>query len=193
MTGSYSISLGLELQGVRAICVDTASCAVLPTSSRTQKQSPCQPEGSRFVGWVKSLRVVKCPGTSLRLVIHFEIAACALVYYVFWEKKPHDSLKTSGLCRLGYCLNAVVVRLAVRALSFLQIMWFKVLHGSCVQGWACLHWFFWVALLHLPGVVAQRPFCQAILDSPQNLSTFGERLGNLSSQFPHLFALCAVI
>lgn len=36
MTGSYFIILGLELQGVKAICVDTASWTVLPTSPRTQ-------------------------------------------------------------------------------------------------------------------------------------------------------------
>lgn len=46
ITGSYFIILGLELQGVKAVCVDTASRAVLPTSPRTQNQSPCQTEGS---------------------------------------------------------------------------------------------------------------------------------------------------
>lgn len=111
ITGSYFIILGLELQGVKAVCVDTASRAVLPTSPRTQNQSPCQTEGSRFSGWVKSLGVVRCLGNSLRLLMRFEVAVCVLAYSVFLkEKTQHDSLKTSGLCPLGYCLNTVVVR-----------------------------------------------------------------------------------
>lgn len=45
----------------------------------------------------------------------------------------------------------------------------------------------------LPSVVAQRHFCQAVLDSPQNPSTFRKGLGSLSSQFPYPFALCSGI
>lgn len=87
ITGSYFIILGLELQGVKAVCVDTASRAVLPTSPRTQNQSPCQTEGAQFSGWVKSLGVVKCLGNSLRLLMQFEVAVCVLAYSVFWKEK----------------------------------------------------------------------------------------------------------
>lgn len=50
MIGSYFIIRRLELQGVKAICVDRASWTIWPTSPRTQNQSPCQPEGLFCVG-----------------------------------------------------------------------------------------------------------------------------------------------
>ena len=118
ITGSYFIILGLEVQGVKAVWVDTGSRAVLPTILRTQNQSPCQSWGLRFVGWVQSLGGVKCLGTSLMLWMQSEIVDLLILFFCFWKKKTqHDSLKTSGLCPLGYCLKMVVVHLAVQALS----------------------------------------------------------------------------
>ena len=91
ITGSYFIILGLEVQGVKAVWVDTGSRAVLPTILRTQNQSPCQSWGLRFVGCVQSLGGVKCLGTSLMLWMQSEIADYILAYSIFLFLKEKNS------------------------------------------------------------------------------------------------------
>lgn len=83
--------MGLEVQGGKAVWVDTGSRAVLPTILRTQNQSPCQSGGWRFVGWVQSLGGVRCLGTSLMLWMQSEIADCILAYSIFFFSKEKNS------------------------------------------------------------------------------------------------------
>lgn len=137
-----------------------------------------------------SLRVVECLGTTDAIWYR---SLCICLLYFFERKSPTRFLRDIWPVPARILPEYGGRPFSSTSLSFLLATWFLVLRGSCAQGWACLHWFSWAALLHLPGVVAQRPFCQAILDSPQTLSTFRKRLGSLSSQFPHLFALYAVI
>lgn len=87
ITGSHFIIPGLELQGIKSVCVDMGSWAVLPTSPRTQSQRPCQREVLQFVGQVKSLGVVKCLEVSLRLLMQFKIAGCVFAYSTFLKEK----------------------------------------------------------------------------------------------------------
>ena len=110
VTGSYFIIQGLELQGVKAICVDTASGAVLPTQN--SESEPLPTEGLQCSGRLEWSNV-------WGLLMPFDIAACVFAYYIFLkERAQHDSSETSGLCPHGYCLNTVVARLVVHHCLF---------------------------------------------------------------------------
>ena len=78
VTGSYFIIQGLELQGVKAICVDTASGAVLPTQN--SESEPLPTEGLQCSGRLEWSNV-------WGLLMSFDIAACVFAYYIFFERK----------------------------------------------------------------------------------------------------------
>lgn len=188
MTGSYFIIQGLELEGVKAIRVDTASWAVLPTSPRALNLSPCQPEGLQC-GVIWSSHMSGDLSKTMDEIWNCGLYICLLCFLK--EKAQHESLKTSGLCPHEYCLNTVVLHLVVHHCPFCRPCDSKFSRVPCTRlGLSSLA--FLSSSPSPPGSFAQRPLCQAILDSPQNRSTFRKRLGSLSSQFPHLFALCAL-
>lgn len=116
MTGSYFIFLGLELQGVKGCMCRQSLLGCFASFIRNSESEPLPTRGIMVLGGgaVKSLRVVRCLGISLRLVTRFEVAVCVFACYSFGRKKTqHDSLKTSSLWPLRYCLNMVVMHLAV--------------------------------------------------------------------------------
>jgi len=114
-----------------------------------------------------------------------------------WGEASGDMLacttRTSALVLLLCCPYLVVFNLALhtRCLSAARMIqsspW-----GLMYKAWPVFIRFPELSSL-LPSVAAQRHFCQAMLDSPQNPGTFRKGLGSLSSQFPHPFALCSGI
>lgn len=115
MTGSYFIIQGLELEGVKAICVDTASWAVLSTSPRAPNPSPCQPEGLQC-GVIWSSHMSGDLSKTMDEIWNCGLYICLLCFLK--EKAQHESLKTSGLCPHEYCLNTVVLHLVVHHCPF---------------------------------------------------------------------------
>lgn len=114
-----------------------------------------------------------------------------------WREAPSDALarttSTSVPVLLRCCPYLVVFNLALhtQCLSAARMIqsspW-----GLMYKAWPVFIRFPELSSL-LPSVAAQRHFCQAMLDSPQNPSTFRKGLGSLSSQFPYPFALCSGI
>lgn len=114
-----------------------------------------------------------------------------------WREAPGDALahtRSSSAPVLLWCSPYLVVfnlALHTRGLSAAHMIqsspW-----GLMYKAWPVFIRFPELSSL-LPSVAAQRHFCQAMLDSPQNPSTFRKGLGSLSSQFPYPFALCSGI
>lgn len=114
-----------------------------------------------------------------------------------WREAPRDGLvhptSSSALVLLRCSPYLVVFNLALHtqclsaARRIQSSPW-----GLMYKAWPVFIWFPELSSL-LPSVAAQRHFCQAMLDSPQNPSTFRKGLGSLSSQFPYPFALCSGI
>lgn len=114
-----------------------------------------------------------------------------------WKEAPGDALahtrSASALVLLRCSPYLVVFNLALHTWGLSAARRIQSsLWGLMYKAWPVFIRFPELSSL-LPSVAAQRHFCQAMLDSPQNPSTFRKGLGSLSSQFPYPFALCSGI
>lgn len=100
---------------LRAVCVDRVSWLLCQLHQELGiRASAHQRDHGLGWGWgvVKSLKVVRCLGISLRRVTQFEVTVLSvylLVTALERKKAQHKSLKTSGLCPLRYRLNMVLM------------------------------------------------------------------------------------